>query len=100
MMGTNNVTINDPMQVCDLLFGDFCVDPWSIKWIFLMILSNLLIVVVCKVGFDCKLLHLGHHMKSEVTNVLKPILAFAFSFQTCNAHNILVLMLDPWFKNL
>lgn len=36
MMGTNNVTMNDPMQVCDLLFGEFCVDAWSIKWFFLI----------------------------------------------------------------
>jgi hypothetical protein len=94
MMGTNNVIMNDLMQVCDLLMLDLLNEFFKLN------LSNLLIVIVCKVGFDCKLLHLNHHMKSKVTNVLKPILAFAFSFQTCNAHNMLVLTLDPWFKIL
>jgi hypothetical protein len=31
--------------------------------------------------------------------VLKPFLAFASSFQTCHAHNVLVFMLHPHFKN-
>jgi hypothetical protein len=32
--------------------------------------------------------------------LLKPFLAFAFSLQLQSAHNMLVLMLDPCFKNL
>jgi hypothetical protein len=33
-------------------------------------------------------------------NVLKLFLAFTFSFQPYNAHNMLVLILDPHFKSL
>jgi len=39
-------------------------------------------------------------MKFEMIIMLKSFLAFAFSLQPPSAHNMLVLMLDPCFKNL
>jgi hypothetical protein len=39
-------------------------------------------------------------MQTKVIGVLKPFLAFASSFQSCHAHNMMVLMFDPCFKNL
>jgi hypothetical protein len=39
-------------------------------------------------------------MWAKVIGVLKPFLAFTSSFQPCATHNMLVFMLDSWFKNL
>jgi len=50
--------------------------------------------------FDFELLHLGYWMQVKVIGVLKVFLAFASSFQPCHAHNVLVFMFDPHFKNL
>jgi len=50
--------------------------------------------------FDSKLLHPGYQMQTKVIGVLKLLLAFASSFQPCHVHNMLVIMLDPCFKNL
>jgi hypothetical protein len=38
-------------------------------------------------------------MQAKIIGVLKPFLAFASSFQTYHAHNMLVFMLDPHFKS-
>ncbi len=51
-------------------------------------------------NFDFELLHLGYQMQIEFFGVLKLFLAFASSFQPCHAHNMLVIMLVPHFKNL
>jgi hypothetical protein len=40
--------------------------------------------------FDSELLHHGYRMQAKIIGVLKPFLAFASSFQTCHAHNMLV----------
>jgi len=56
MMENNNVAANEPMQVCDLLFG-FCWCFWT-----------------------SKLLNLNHCMRFEAMILLKPFLIFAFSF--------------------
>jgi len=44
-------------------------------------------------------MYLGICMWIEVINVLK-LLAFASPYPPNIAHNVLVFMLDPWFKNL
>jgi len=50
--------------------------------------------------FDSELLDLGYQMQTEIVGALKLLLAFASSFQPRHAHNMLVIMLDPHFKNL
>ncbi len=50
--------------------------------------------------FDSKLLDLGYQMQTEIIGALKLLLAFASSFQRHHVHNMLVIMLDPHFKNL
>jgi hypothetical protein len=37
---------------------------------------------------------LGHCMQVEIIGVLKPVLAFASSFQPHDVHNMIILMLD------
>jgi hypothetical protein len=39
-------------------------------------------------------------MQVEVIGVLKPFMAFASSFRPHHAHNMLVFLFDPCFKNL
>jgi hypothetical protein len=50
--------------------------------------------------FDNELMHLQCHMQANIIGVLKPFLAFVSSFQPCVAHNMLIFMLDLWFKNM
>jgi hypothetical protein len=45
-------------------------------------------------------MHLGRYMWVEIISVLNTFLAFASSFQPHAIHNMLILMLDPQFKNM
>jgi hypothetical protein len=51
-----------------------------------------------KGDFDFELQTLSMHMMGEVMVVLAPFLAFATTYITTKAHNMLVLMLDPRFQ--
>jgi hypothetical protein len=47
-----------------------------------------------------KMKQLGANMQLQVAFVLRPFLDFMDSFKLFKAHNMLVLMLDPQFKDL
>jgi hypothetical protein len=46
-----------------------------------------------------KMKQLGANMQLQVAFVLRPFLDFMDSFKLSKAHNMLVLMLDPQFKD-
>ncbi len=48
--------------------------------------------------FDVELHMLN--MQQEDLKVIKPFLEFLKNFDSCQVHNMLVLMLDPCFKSL
>jgi hypothetical protein len=45
-------------------------------------------------------MQLQHHMHVNIIGVLKTFLAFVSSFWPHVIHNMLIFMLDLWFKNL
>ncbi len=47
-----------------------------------------------------KMKQLNANMQRQVTIVLRPFLDFMYFFNPPKAHNMVVLMLDPWFKDL
>jgi hypothetical protein len=47
-----------------------------------------------------KMKQLGANMQLQVTFVSRPFLEFMDSFKLSKAHNMLILMLDPQFKDL
>jgi hypothetical protein len=50
--------------------------------------------------FESKLGALCIRMMAEIKAILAPFLAFASTYIAIKAHNMFVLMLDPWFKSL
>jgi len=51
-------------------------------------------------NFDSKLLEFKLKMNSHVVDVLMSIIIFFGSYINANAHNMLVIMLDPHLKNM
>jgi len=47
-----------------------------------------------------KVKKLDAYMQEQVTHVLKPFLDFMDRFKLFKAHNMVIFMLNPWFKNL
>jgi hypothetical protein len=47
-----------------------------------------------------KVKKLGANMQEQVVHVLRPFLDFMDCFKLSKVHNMVVIMLDPWFKNL
>jgi hypothetical protein len=43
---------------------------------------------------------LNKNMRHEVVKVIKPFLQFLKTFDYCQVHNMLALMLDPHYKSL
>jgi hypothetical protein len=39
-------------------------------------------------------------MTTQVINILSPFLAFVLAYNQAKVHNMLVIMLDPWSKNM
>ncbi len=50
--------------------------------------------------FESKLIELKLGINSQLINVLTPFLAFFGSYINTKAHNMLVIILDPCFKNM
>jgi len=87
----------------------FCPFSFSFSLSLSLFFSFLLVVglylVLCGSSFSIEYVILiftfescyifGHCMRSEVMNVLKSFLTFAFSIQFYSTHNMLILMLDP-----
>jgi hypothetical protein len=48
---------------------------------------------------DLKLQEFKLKMMTQVVNILSPFLAFALAYNQAKFHNMLVIMLDPCFKN-
>jgi hypothetical protein len=49
---------------------------------------------------DVELIKLPKNIKRQVISVLDPFLSFLRRFEPKKVHNMLCLMLDPWYKNL
>jgi hypothetical protein len=49
---------------------------------------------------DVELIKLPKNIKRQVISVLDPFLSFLGRFEPKKVHNMLCLMLDPWYKNL
>ncbi len=47
-----------------------------------------------------KVKKIGAYMRKQVAHVLKPFLDFMDCFKLFKAHNMVLFMLDPWFKDL
>ncbi len=50
--------------------------------------------------FDVELQILSKTMWQEVMKVIRPILQFLKTFDSCEVHNMLALMVDPHYKSL
>jgi len=55
-------------------------------------------LILC--DFDWKLYECKLRMMTQVCNVLAHFLAFSKSYIHAKAHNMLAIMLDPWFINM
>ncbi len=51
-------------------------------------------------NFDGELQVFQQHVQKHVIQVLEPFLSFMLCFQSCKAHNMLTMMLDPHYKGL
>jgi hypothetical protein len=51
-------------------------------------------------NFDSKLLQFKLKINSQAINVVMLIIIFFGSYINANAHNMLIIMLDPHFKNM